>query len=61
MCKYSGIYNFPWDRPSCRMEIGGWQLSHAYQGLRSVSVLIPENFDGVTESERAARLPATGQ
>lgn len=33
LCKFSDIISFPFDRPSCTVEIGGYMLSGAYQGL----------------------------
>lgn len=33
MCKFSGLVAFPFDNPVCFMEVGGWIMSGAYQGL----------------------------
>ena len=38
LCRYSGVVNFPGEELSCAIELGGWALSGAYQGLRNVSV-----------------------
>lgn len=39
-CKFSGILNFPFDNLKCKVEIGGWMLSGAHQGLSSVSATL---------------------
>ena len=49
-CKFSGIVNFPFDDLKCKVEIGGWMLSGAYQGLSSVSATLDGTGDGAGES-----------
>ena len=39
-CKFSGIVSFPFDTLSCKVEIGGWTLSGAHQGISSVSATL---------------------
>ncbi len=34
MCKFSGLVAFPFDQLKCDIEIGGWTLSGAYQGVQ---------------------------
>lgn len=33
MCRFSGLVAFPFDKPVCTIEIGGWIFSGAYQGI----------------------------
>ena len=33
MCRFSGLINFPSDRLSCNVEIGGWALGGGLQGV----------------------------
>lgn len=33
MCRFSGLVAFPFDTLGCPIEVGGWMLSGAYQGL----------------------------
>mgnify|MGYP006148648297 CR=1 FL=1 len=35
MCKFSGLVAFPYDQLSCTMEIGGWSMSAAFQGIQA--------------------------
>ena len=33
MCKFSGLVNFPRDELKCGLELGGWMISGAQQGV----------------------------
>ena len=33
MCRFSGLVMFPYDKLSCPLDVGGWQLSGTHQGL----------------------------
>ena len=33
LCRFSGLVAFPFDQPSCALEIGGWMVSGGHQGI----------------------------
>lgn len=40
LCKYEGLWNFPWDRLSCGLEFGAWVVDGRYQDI------LPKADDG---------------